>query len=375
MAGPYLSDLSLSHFRCYKRLEVNVEACPVVIFGPNGSGKTSILEAVSLFSPGRGLRQSASADMIREPERLGWKATCQLKSCTTGHEITTYLKGEGSRRTEIDGKPVRQVELGHLMKILWLTPAMDRLWIAAAEERRRFLDRIAMNLLPGHAEAVAGYDRAMRERNRLIRNRSRDMSWYDALEMKMAESGARISDQRLRTVQRLADAFTRNKSKFPVAGLQLGSPDGTFADSTDPENIRTVLLRSREKDFLAGRALCGPHRADLLVEYASKGIPARRCSTGEQKALLISVVLAVARSIAEDFGQSPVLLLDEVAAHLDPGRRDCLFQEILQLESQVWMTGTDASLFDRVLSRSQVLETIGFEGGASVRHCTGAQQR
>jgi DNA replication and repair protein RecF len=237
--------------------------------------------------------------------------------------------------------------------VLWLTPAMDRLWTEAAGERRRFLDRVALSLMPEHADAAIGYDRGLRERNRLIRDEVRDPAWFDAVEAQMAGFAARLAANRAAAVARLAAAPA---GEFPAAGLALEAEG-----PRDAPGLAAAWREGRGRDVAAGRTLVGPHRDDLGAVLAAKGVPARLCSTGEQKALLISLVLANARAVAEDFGAAPVLLLDEVAAHLDEGRRAALYAAVAGLGAQAWMTGTGPELFAGLEAQRLRVEEAGGE--------------
>ncbi|HBG97661.1 MAG TPA: DNA replication/repair protein RecF [Rhodobacteraceae bacterium] len=339
-----LTALTLSHFRSHKRAELAPGAGLVVLYGPNGSGKTNVLEAVSLLSPGRGLRGAPAPEMARRPEAIGWKLTARLAGPGLSHEVETWAEPGAARQLRIDGKPAPQLALARLLRILWLTPAMDRLWSEGAEARRRFWDRITMSFTPDHAEAVLAYDKAMRERNRLLRERVRDAHWFDALEDQMARAGAALQANRLAALGRLRAALAGAETAFPAADLAPGLAEGAVAPS-DAGELAAALAAGRLRDLAAGRTLTGPHRADLDAVYAAKGAPARTCSTGEQKALLISLVLANARALARDTGEPPILLLDEVAAHLDADRRAALYAEIAALGAQAWMTGTGPELF------------------------------
>ncbi len=360
MPGLYLSHLSLSYFRSHKAARIDGDGRPVAIYGPNGAGKTNILEAVSLFSPGRGLRRSAASDMARRPDSIGWKLTGHLHSLHQVHEIEIEAQGEGSRQVKIDGKPASQVALGRIARVLWLIPAMDRLWIEGAEGRRRFLDRMTLSFTPDHAEAALSYEKAMRERNRLLKDQVRDGHWYVALERQMAEAGTAIHQNRMTALHRLQEAQREADTAFPSAELELTMSEGEMPASE--EDFREALHESRFRDLAAGRTLVGPHRADLYGVYAAKGFPAKDCSTGEQKALLISLILANARALAEDFGAPPLLLLDEVAAHLDATRRAALYDEVCALKAQAWMTGTGSELFTELGDRAQMLHVTD-EGG------------
>ncbi|MBU2992409.1 DNA replication/repair protein RecF [Octadecabacter sp. 1_MG-2023] len=353
MSALFLSSLTLSHFRSHKRAKLDLDGRPVAIYGPNGAGKTNIIEAVSILSPGRGLRRASSQDMTRRPEALGWKVTADLTSINQHHEIETWSEGGASRQTKIDGKAAAQVALGRIGRVLWLIPAMDRLWIEGAEGRRRFLDRATLSFEPSHAETVLTYEKAMRERNRLLKDMVRDAHWYAALERQMADAGAKIHRNRMDALLLLANAQAAAETAFPSALLDLTHADPACDAPDDPNALLAALEGSRQRDMAAGRTLIGPHRADLSAVYAAKDVPAKDCSTGEQKALLISLILANGRALADDFGAPPILLLDEVAAHLDASRRDALYSEITALGAQAFMTGTGPELFEELGEAAQ----------------------
>ena len=360
----YLSNLTLSHFRSHKVARLETDARPVAIFGPNGAGKTNILEAVSLFSPGRGLRRASAEEMTRRPEALGWKVSGHLNSLGRLHEVEIWSEGGAARQVRIDGKPAPQTALGRIARVLWLIPAMDRLWIEGAEGRRRFLDRMTLSFEPVHAEQSMTYEKAMRERNRLLKDQVHDPVWYRAVEAQMATAGAQIHANRVLALTRLAAAQDAAETAFPAADLELTHADGSLGWA-EPE-LADALAESRSRDLAAGRTLVGPHRADLEGTFIAKGIPARDCSTGEQKALLISLILSNARALAQDFGAPPLLLLDEVAAHLDADRRAALYDEICALGAQAWMTGTGPELFDVLGDRAQYLLVQENDGVSSV---------
>ncbi|MGI9394667.1 MAG: DNA replication/repair protein RecF [Boseongicola sp.] len=343
--------LTLSHFRSHLLSRLMLDGRPVAIHGPNGAGKTNILEAVSLLSPGRGLRRGTADELIRRPESIGWKITAEIQAQEQVYEIETCADPDQSRQVWVDSKPQPQIALGKIARIVWLVPAMDRLWIEGADGRRRFLDRIAMSFEPGHAGAVLAYEKAMRERNRLLKDMVRDAHWYTALERQMAEAGAQIMRQRRDALTRLEAAQKGAETAFPNAELSLTHPDQDMPDTT--EDLVQALSENRSNDMRAGRALIGPHRVDLNAIYTAKGVAAGQCSTGEQKALLISLVLTSARALAEDTGAPPLILLDEVAAHLDAERRTALYEEICVLGAQAWMTSTGPELFDDLGDRAQ----------------------
>ena len=360
MTGLALSQLTLSHFRSHKRAVLDLDPRPLAIYGPNGAGKTNILEAVSLLSPGRGLRRAGADDLARRPEALGWKITGVLQSLYQVHEIETWAETGQPRQLRIDGKTAPQVALGRIARVLWLVPAMDRLWTEGADGRRRFLDRATLSFEPSHADAVLTYEKAMRERNRLLKDMVRDPHWYAAIEGQMAEAATQITTNRTQAIAALTAAQAAAVSAFPTALLTL-----TYADPL-PDDLQSALADHRSRDMAAGRTLLGPHRADLDAVFVDKNVPARDCSTGEQKALLISLILANARALAQDFGAPPILLLDEVAAHLDATRRAALYDEICALGAQAFMTGTGPELFAELGSRAQYAEVTETHGQSAV---------
>lgn len=314
-----LTRLQLAQFRSWARLDLALDRRPVAIFGPNGSGKTNILEAISMLSPGRGLRGAAPAEQARQAAASGWR----VRAVLGGREVETGAAPAGPREVAIDGKPAPQVALGRLARVLWLVPAMDRLWTDAPEVRRRFLDRVTLSFLPEHAEASLTWDKAMRERNRLLRDEVADPGWYRALEEQMAEG---------------------------------------WADDPDRDALAARLAEGRRRDLAAGRTLAGPHRADLGARWGPQDMPAALASTGEQKALLLSLILANARALA---GETVLLLLDEVAAHLDAGRRAMLHDEIGALPAQAFLTGTGRELFESLDRRAMFLQVS--QGGGTSR--------
>ncbi len=360
-----LTELTLSHFRSHKLARLEMGGQPVAIYGPNGAGKTNIVEAVSLFSPGRGMRRAGAGEMARRPEALGWKVAGVLRSGGHVHEVDTWSEGGSARQVRIDGKTASQLALGRIARVVWLIPAMDRLWIEGAGGRRRFLDRMALSFTPSHGEVSLTYEKAMRERNRLLKDQVRDAAWYGALEAQMAGAGFKIHKARKEALTYLRAAQDQAGTAFPTAELDLVQTEGEMPDSED--DLREALAESRFRDMAAGRALVGPHRSDLYGVYAAKGVPARDCSTGEQKALLVSLILANARALSERIGAAPILLLDEVAAHLDAGRRAALYDEICALGAQAWMTGTGPELFDSLGERAQYLEVTERDGVSNVQ--------
>ena len=367
MPALIVSDLTLSHFRSHKRVALEWDGRPVAIHGANGSGKTNLLEAISLLSPGRGLRRARPESFVRRPENLGWKISAQLQSLRQIHEIETWAEAGSTRQLLIDGKTAPQIALGRIGRILWLVPSMDRLWIEGAEGRRRFLDRATLSFEPTHAQAVLTYDKAMRERNRLLKDMVRDPHWYVAVERQMGEAAALIQKNRQATITALEEAQNATETAFPTAELGLEFPYDDGPDLLDPASLTEFLSERRQIDLAAGRTLVGPHRVDLTAVYRDKGVPAADCSTGEQKALLISLILANGRALIRDFGAPPILLLDEVAAHLDATRRAALYDEICALGSQAFMTGTGPELFAELGERSQHIMVSEIDGISSIR--------
>ena len=332
-----LSRLVLTDFRNHPQLTVEPGAGFVVLFGENGAGKTNILEAVSLLAPGRGLRRAPLPAMARQGGPGGFGVAASLMDDVD--LATGTVAGAPERRlVRVQSAPVAATTLAEWLTVLWLTPAMDRLFVEPAAERRRFLDRLTLALFPAHARHANRYEAAMRDRNRLLAEPRPDPAWLSALEARMAEHGAAIAAAREETVALLADRLAVEPDG-PFARARLGLDRGRAGD------LAAELARGRARDAAAGRTLSGPHRADLLVTHVAKDQPAALCSTGEQKALLLGIVLAHAALVADRTGRAPVLLLDEVAAHLDPVRRLALFDRLAG-RGQVWMTGTEPALFD-----------------------------
>ena len=344
-----ITRLSLTDFRCYADALLAPGPGFVVLTGENGSGKTNILEAVSLLAPGRGLRQVTLSEMARSDGPGGFAVAARTSGGSEAEIGTgTSAAAPERRQVRINGAPASANALSERLAVLWLTPAMDRLFSESAGGRRRFLDRLTLALEPGHAVHAARYEAAMRARNRLLAEPDgADPAWLGALEAGLAEHGAAIAEARSRTIaalgERLADA---PEGPFARAALAL---EGWRQAPADAQAVLAAELRAgRGRDGAAGRTLVGPHRSDLAVSHLAKGQPAQRCSTGEQKALLLGIVLAHADLVAERAGERPLLLLDEVAAHLDPRRRTALFERLAQGGGQVWMTGTERSLFEGI---------------------------
>ncbi len=360
----YVAKLNLQNFRCYEQVRLdNIGAGLIVLCGSNGAGKTNILEAISLLTPGRGIRGVGAMDMQRYESSQSWGISAKID--INGSEVTlgTGLNPETRRRmVRINGADAKsQTALSDYLACLWLTPQMDRLFIDGASGRRRFLDRLIFTFDAGHSGRVKRYENAMRQRSRLLQEGQADPSWLNSLEFQMAETGVAIAAARLDFVERLQSSCDRaHKSEdklFPKARIDAcGTIEELLKQSpaVEVEKLFSYQLKqSRERDAIVGGAATGPHKGDLDVVYASKNISAAQCSTGEQKALLIGLVLAHSRLMTAERGAPPVLLLDEVAAHLDEARREALFDQLINLGGQVWMTGTDAILFESVTNKAQ----------------------
>jgi DNA replication and repair protein RecF len=359
--------LRLSNFRSYGVGALATAGGSVVLAGPNGAGKTNILDAISLLSPGRGLRGAKLGEHVRKgpvaQDGALWAVAATVTRAGTDYDVGTGLtlgpNGGERRHVRLNGVEAKgSADLGDIVQMIWLTPAMDRLFIESAGGRRRFLDRLVLGFDAGHARAATRYETAMRERARLLKYGPRDPAWLDGLENEMAEAGVLIAAARLATVERLNRALAEREAAgvFPAASLTL---TGENFDSA--EALRGALAASRIRDAESGRTLAGPHVSDLNARHTAKRADARDCSTGEQKALLIAIMLAETRELsrARD-GMAPLLLLDEIAAHLDAVRRAALFEEIADLGAQAWMTGTDLSLFHGARAEIFLVETGQF---------------
>lgn len=364
--------LSLTDFRSYERAELALDGRPVWFVGPNGAGKTNLLEAVSFLIPGRGLRGSAIAEVGRRlPGEAAGRAWAVAVTVRTGDEevrLGTGLDQPGASRrlVRVEGEPAPPGRLAEHLRQVWLTPAQDRLFLEGASERRRFFDRLVFAAEPAHAAHVQAYEKTMRERMRLLTDGPADPAWLEALETRLAEAGTLMAQARARTLAALAaEIATRGERPFPRARLALtGEWERMAAEGADLVEIEGRLARAlvaaRERDAAAGRALTGPHRGDLSVVHEEKDRAAAECSTGEQKALVLNLVLAQAARLARAEGQPvPILLLDEVAAHLDSRRRAALFDEVEALGLQAFLTGADEMLFEGLKGRAQGFRVDG----------------
>jgi DNA replication and repair protein RecF len=368
--------LVLTDFRNYREAKLTLGSEPVVLTGPNGAGKTNLLEALSFLAPGRGLRGAKLTEIDRrpapgrDPADSGWAVAAVVATRRGALRVGTGRDRTVSERriVRIDGEPARgQAALGERLGMVWLTPPMDRLFLEGPSGRRRFLDRLVLGLDPAHASRVAAYEQALRERSHLLRDGPADPAWLAALEEVMAEQGVAVAAGRREAVQRLDRACAEAEGPFPRARLALvGTVEdwlGEMPALAAEARLAAALAANRQGDALAGGAAIGPHRSDLAVSLAEKGIPAEFASTGEQKALLIAILLAHAALQRAMRGEPPLLLLDEIAAHLDESRRAALFGALVRLDSQAWLTGTDAALFTPLRSHAQFLSV--YDGSLS----------
>jgi DNA replication and repair protein RecF len=355
----HLTRLRLSAFRNYHSAALDLDGRHLVLTGPNGAGKTNLLEAVSLLSPGRGLRRAVFESVGNQASDQPWAVAATLETPAGPVDIGTGAAADGGRRVRINGANARSIEqMSDYLRLLWLTPAMDGLFTGPAGDRRRFLDRLVTTLVPSHSATATSFESAMRQRNRLLEERA-DPLWLTALEAEMAAHAAALHFARADAVAHLRAliAAERDSDGFPAAELAL-TP--LFEDGREPAGsaeleaaFKAMWAASRDLDRAAGRTLAGPHRVDLEVLYAQKQMPAALGSTGEQKALLVGLILAHARLVRAQTGMVPLLLLDEIAAHLDPDRRAALFAALDALATQCLMTGTDPMLFEALGARAQ----------------------
>ncbi|MDH4440450.1 MAG: DNA replication/repair protein RecF [Rhizobium sp.] len=361
----YIQRLKLTDFRNYTQAGLVLDERHVVLVGKNGAGKTNFMEAISLLSPGRGLRRAVLSDMPRIGATDSFTIFAAVEGMNGEADIGTGTETTEEdnlvRRLRINGSPAKSVDdLTDHLRILWLTPAMDGLFTGPSAERRRFLDRLVLSLDPAHGRRANDFERAMRSRNRLLSEGRFDPSWLSGIEQQMAALGVAMAAARREMLGLLAGLIEadRQTSPFPSAELSL---TGFLDELSDlpafelEERYIEVLAQSRHRDAAAGRTLEGPHRADLTVRHIEKNMDAERCSTGEQKALLIGLILAHARLVATMTGFAPILLLDEIAAHLDEGRRAALFDRIDALGGQAFMTGTDVAMFSALGERAQIV--------------------
>ena len=366
---PMVRRLALADFRSYAALDLKVEAPLVALTGENGAGKTNVLEALSMFTPGRGLRRADLGDLARIGGTGRWAASLELESAGARVQLGTGIEpadGGSTRRCRIDRAPVSSARaFADHLRLVWLTPAMDGLFAGPAGERRRFLDRLVLAVDSDHGTRVNALERALRNRNRLLEEGMRDAAWLDAAEQELAGLALAVSAARLETVTRLAALITAQRdeaSPFPWAEVSLeGEIEQmlpTMPSLEVEDRYRALLRANRGRDAAAGRTLIGPQASDLAVRHGPKQAEAARCSTGEQKALLVGLVLAHARLVAAMTGMAPLVLLDEIAAHFDPRRRQALYEELARLGGQVWMTGADPQAFAGMGASAQVFRVF-----------------
>ncbi len=367
--------LKLNNFRCYERavlqgLGSDLHNGLIVLWGANGVGKTNILEALSLFAPGRGLRSARMGDIQNVAIAEPWAVSAVLHT-NYGDEVRigtgldpASKRGREKRSVRINGKTVRsQATLSKYLACVWLTPQMDRLFIDSGRERRKFLDRLIFAFDPGHSGRVIRYENALSQRSKLLREGQGDDAWLSALEQQMAETGVAITAARLEYVRRLMNARKASdnasfpRARFSVKGyVEEWLENGNVPALEVEDRFKESLKSSRARDAIGGGALEGPHKSDFIVVYDAKNMAADQCSTGEQKALLIGIILAHSRLIKAERGSAPVLLLDEVVAHLDESRRGALYEILHDLGAQCWLTGTEKELFSSIQHDAQFFD-------------------
>jgi DNA replication and repair protein RecF len=363
--------LQLTNFRSYRRAELATGDGPILLIGPNGAGKTNILEALSFLTPGRGLRRATLEDVASTEGDGSWAVAAEADGALGVVQLGTGLDAPGtngpSRRCRIDREPVPSATaFADHLRVIWLVPEMDGLFLGPASERRRFLDRLVLAIDASHGTRVNALERALRSRNRLLEETAPDARWLDAIEHEVAELGIAVAAARIETVRRLMGEIESSRdptSHFPSSALALEGwleKELVARPATEIEDIyRASLREARVRDRAAGRTLEGPHLSDLAVTFAEKGIPAARASTGERKALLVGVVLSHARLVAAMHGAAPIVLLDDVAAFLDAERRAALFEALGRLGAQVWISGVDDSAFVDLASAQRFRVTPG----------------
>jgi DNA replication and repair protein RecF len=369
MTAAFIRRLTLTNFRSYHAAQVALDrAGPVVLTGANGAGKTNLIEAISLLAPGRGLRRATMEELAFTEGDGAWAVSAEIEGMLglatlgTGIEPPVTEEAAPTRRCRIDRESIGSATaFADHLRVVWLTPAMDPLFNGPASERRRFLDRLVLAVDAQHSSRVAALERSLRSRNRLLEDSPGDSHWLDAIEHETAEVAVAVAAGRAETVNRLSAALAAARAQapeFPQAEIELqGWMEQLLSDHRAVEiedRYRALLRENRVRDAAAGRTLDGPHLSDLAVRHASKNIPATDASTGEQKALLIRLVLAHAGLIKQMTGFAPLLLLDEVVAHLDPARRAALYDALSSLGAQVWMTGADPVAFGDIIGRAQV---------------------
>ncbi len=374
MTAAFIRRLTLTNFRSYHAAQISLDrAGPVVLTGINGAGKTNLIEAISMLAPGRGLRRATMDELAFAEGDGSWAVSAEIEGMLglatlgTGIEAPSGEAVTSSRKCRIDRENVGSaIAFADHLRVVWLTPAMDPLFNGPAAERRRFLDRLVLAVDAQHSARVNALDRSLRSRNRLLEDPRSDPHWLDAIERETAEVAVAVAAARAETVGRLAGALHAAREQSPAFAMPEIALDGWMEKMLPnhsaleiEDRYRDLLKQNRAQDAAAGRTLDGPHRSDLKVSHAAKGIPAADCSTGEQKALLIRLVLAHSSLIKDMTGYAPLMLLDEVVAHLDPMRRGALYDALAALGAQVWMTGADPAAFGDIVDRAQMFEVRG----------------
>ncbi len=353
----YIQSLELINFRSYARIKLIFENRPVVITGQNGAGKTNLLEAVSLFTAGRGLRRAASDEFANSKANVGWKLRLNAHRKGVDFEIENGAPIGEPRQVRINGKSSNQTAQGEWLRVVWMVPSMDRLWIDSASERRKFFDRLVLSFVPTHGENVVQYEKSLRERNRMLKDGVQDSQWFESVERQMARFAEIIVRNRTLACEALNLEMQNTQTSFPSAALKLEYAQEICLE----EEWLALWADTRRQDQYAGITRLGPHKLNLEAIYTEKNQPASLCSTGEQKALLISLILANARALIQQ-GVFVVVLLDEVVAHLDQARRLVLFDEICDLDAHVLMTGTETDLFEGLGARATFIDVIDQNG-------------
>ena len=338
-----LKNLKIRSFRSHENIDLDFNSKFTFFSGPNGIGKTNILEAISLFSPGRGLRNANINDLTLVNSRNNWHLSALFKISNVLMEIDIGLDSKGKKILKIDGKRKPHMFLTETIKIIWLTPLMDRLWIGSPLERRRFLDRLVMNFFPEHAKHCIFYDQALKKRNLLLKENEKDIIWFNAIEKQLAEIGFFIDKFRREVIDFLIKMQIEMKEKGfpPILKIELDTyPIWNFEDFLEE------LQKTRKNDMYTKRTSVGPHKTDLLVYHSSKNMPAKNCSTGEQKSLLMSLFILSSLAISKKFGQPPIILLDEILAHFDKENLSIFFEQLISIDAQIFATGTDRKYID-----------------------------
>jgi DNA replication and repair protein RecF len=370
MTAAAITRLSVTNFRSYHTAALELKgAGPVVLAGPNGAGKTNLIEAISFLTPGHGVRRATLEEVAFNEGDGGWAVSVEIEGMLglatlgTGVEPPTNEENSLTRQCRIDREPVGSaVAFSDHLRAIWLIPAMDQLFNGPASERRRFFDRLVLAVDGQHSTRVNALERSLRSRNRLLEENISDAHWLDAIERETAELAVAVAAGRVETAARLIAELegANSDSPFPSAALALdGILEHMLAEHSAAQvedRYRALLAENRGRDAAAGRTLEGPHLTDLAVRFAAKDIPAADASTGEQKAMLIRLILAHAALIKDMTGTAPILLLDEVVAHLDPGRRAALYDELTSLGAQVWITGADPALFAEIAGRAEMFD-------------------